>query len=44
MKKNQVNNIFNEDTKRRHRIIMYLVIIVCIFVRSLGSLLIYLNK
>ena len=44
MKKNQVNSMFNEDTKRKHVIVTYIVIISCIFIIFLVSLFIYISK
>lgn len=44
MKKNQVDIIFNEDTKRNNTIITYSVFIVIIFIISIFFLLLYINK
>ena len=44
MKRNQVNDIFGQDTKRRRTIILYAIVISIIFALSFYTLFYYFNK
>lgn len=44
MKKNQVNDIFYDDVKRKNKIITDLAIIIIVFIISISSLIIYISK
>ncbi len=44
MKKNQVDIIFNEDFRRRNKIIISITFIIAIFITSFSFLFVYFNK
>ena len=44
MKKNQVDNYFTEDTKRKNNIISSVCVIVIVFIISLAFLFVYIDK
>ena len=44
MKRNQVNELFDKDLARKRNIIINVIVISIIFVLSLFTLVVYINK